>query len=91
VALFVDLRATFDSVDRGELIRTMRERKRERGERRVGGKDGGDVKRNRSRVRIGGQIRQGFWTARGVRQRYPLSPLLFNLLIANMEELRRVK
>lgn len=31
--LFEDLKAAFDSVDRGILIRTMRERERERGVR----------------------------------------------------------
>lgn len=36
----------------------------------------------KSVVRIRGRV----WTEKGVRQGCPLSPLLFNLSIANMEE-----
>jgi len=89
VAIFVDLRAAFDSVDRGELIRAMRGRGvREGLVERVEEM----LKETRSRVKIGGQMGRGFWTARGLRQGCPLSPLLFNLLIADLEEeLGRVK
>lgn len=34
----------------------------------------------KSRVRIEDECGQIFWTARGVRQRYPLSTMLFNLV-----------
>lgn len=40
----------------------------------------------KSVVRIGGRVWRRFWTEKGVKQGCPLSPLLFNLLIADMEE-----
>jgi len=89
VALFVDLKAAFDSVDRGVLIEAMRER----------GIREGLVKRveevmreTRNRVRVGREMGSSFWTERGVRQGCPLSPLLFNLVLADLEEkMRRVR
>lgn len=64
VALFVDLKAAFDSVDREVLVGTMRE---------CGIREGLTVsveqviRETRSRVRIGKEIGKSFWTARGVR------------------------
>jgi len=56
VALFVDLKAVFDSMDREELIRVMR----------VRGVREGLVKEilreTKSRVKVEGQMRKGFWT-----------------------------
>lgn len=43
----------------------------------------GEIK---NRIRIEGACGKEFWTARGVRQGCPLSPLLFNLLVADLEE-----
>lgn len=35
---------------------------------------------------MGKKIREEFWTSRGVRQGCPLSPHLFNILLADLEE-----
>lgn len=80
VALFVDLRTAFDSVDRGVLFRVTRERGIREGltERME------EMMREQSKDRKrDGKV---FWTARGMRQRYPSSPILFNLLLADLEE-----
>lgn len=89
VALFVELRAALDSVDQGILIGDEGERDKIRE---------GLVKRvekilreTKSRVRLGGEVGNAFWT-RWLRQGCPLSPLLFNILIADLEEeMRRIR
>lgn len=40
----------------------------------------------KSRIKIGGEIEKEFQTRRKVRQECPLSPSLFNILIADLEE-----
>jgi len=81
--LFVDLKAAFDSVDRDILISTMRER---------GVREGlidrieEILRETKSKVKIGNQCSEEFWLARGLRQGCTISPMLFNLLIADMEE-----
>jgi len=52
-------------VDRGELIRAMRERGVKEG---LMEKVKEMLKETRSRVKIGGQMGRGFWIAKGVRQ-----------------------
>ena len=38
------------------------------------------------RVRVGEEEGKVFWTARGVRQGCPLSPSMFTLLLADLDE-----
>lgn len=84
VAFFVDLRAAFDSVDRGMLVKVMRERGiREGLVERVGEL----LRETKSRVKMRRELGDSFWTAREVRQQgCPLSPILFNILVVDLEE-----
>lgn len=70
-------------MDRGVLLETMKERGiREKLRTRITEV----LRETRSRVRVGEEIGEGFWTARRVRQGCPLSPFLFNMLMVNLEE-----
>lgn len=54
----------------------------------------GDILREmKNRVRVERELGEGFWMARGgMRQEYPLSSILFNLLIVDLEkEIGRVR
>lgn len=89
VAMFVDLKAAFDSVDREVLYSAMRERGiREELIERVK-----EVYREtKSRMKVGEELGGNFWTARGVRQGCLMSPMLFNIVIADLEkEMGKVK
>lgn len=83
VAFFIDLRAAFDSVDREILWKTMRERGIREG---LVQRYEDMLRETRSRMRVGGERSEQFWTGRGVKQGCPLSPGLFNLLTADLEE-----
>lgn len=86
--MFVDLKAAFDSVDRGLLYSAMREKGiREKLIERVK-----EVYREtKSRVKVGAEL-GNFWTARGVRQGCLMSPILFNIVIADLKmEMGKVK
>lgn len=83
VAMFIDLKAAFDSVDRGVQIKAIGER----------GVRGGLIRRieevireTKCRVRAVGEVGEEFWMAKGVRQGWPLGPTLFSLLTADMEK-----
>ena len=77
----MDLRAAFDSVDRREVIKAMRERGIREG---LVERTEEVLRETKSRVRIGSKLSDSFWTARGLRQGCPLSPTLFNMLIADL-------
>ena len=83
IALFVDFTAAFDSGNRRVLWKKMRER----------GVNEGLIQRineifveTRIRVSIGEQRGEVFWIDRELRQGCPLSPLLFSILLADLEE-----
>lgn len=67
--------------------------------RERGVKEGGLVRRTEkimreviSRVRIGKEMGEGFWTVREVTHGCPLSPILFNIILTDFEqEMGRVK
>jgi len=87
--MFVDFKAAFDSVDRRVLLEAMRERGIKRG---LINRVEEILRETKSRVRIGGEMGENFWTGRGLRQGCPLSPILLNILIADLEEeMRKVK
>ncbi|XP_043263006.1 uncharacterized protein LOC122403516 [Colletes gigas] len=80
VALFVDLRAAFDTVGRRVLWEAMEKRGVREGLRE---RVREIYRETKSRVRVGGE---GFWTTKGLRQGCSLNPILFNMLIADVEE-----
>lgn len=83
VVLFVDLKAAFDSVDRGVLVREMMARGIRKGFiRRVEEV----VRETKNRMKVGENLGDSFCTARGLRQGCPLSPLLLNIVMADTEE-----
>lgn len=50
------------------------------------------LRETKCRVRADGEVGESFWTARGIRQGCLLNPILFNILIADIEEqMGRVK
>lgn len=40
----------------------------------------------KSMIRIDKKYGRGFWTTKGLRQRCPLRPLLFNMIIGDIEK-----
>ncbi|XP_076301876.1 uncharacterized protein LOC143219998 [Lasioglossum baleicum] len=86
LVLFVDMKAAFDTVDREVLAGSMRKAGVREGlvERCVE-----VLRETRSKVRVEKKEGKSFWTVKGVRQGCPLSPILFTMLIADMEELKK--
>ena len=82
-ALFVDLKAAFDRLDRKILWEMMRKRKiNEDLIQRVEE----IYEETRCVVKIGEEVSKEFWVEKGVRQGCPLSPTLFNIYLADIEE-----
>ena len=82
-ALFIDLKAAFDSLDRKNLWKYMEER----------GVDCILIQKIREifqetkcQVKVAERYSEVFWTNAGVRQGDPLSPSLFTLYLADIEE-----
>lgn len=62
MVLFVNLKAAIDSLDRGVLLQTMRGRGVKKG---LVERVGEILRETRSRVRVGGEMGENFWTVRG--------------------------
>lgn len=82
-AMFVDLRATFDNVDRNKLWGILQDKGiEEQLIRRIRSL----YKETRVRIRTKEGTSSSFNTKKGVRQGCVLSPILFNLYIADVDK-----
>lgn len=79
----MDFKAAFPSVNRSILWKVLRKRGIRKGTVERIKEMYTDV---RAKVRIGEKIGEEFWLGRGLMQGCPLSPLLFSLLMADLEE-----
>lgn len=87
IILYLIFKATFDSVDRGKLIRgkgnkEVESDKEKRSERKFDSKSGENDKRNKKQGKSRGKMKEEYWTPRRVKQKCPLSSMLFNILQA---------
>lgn len=83
IATFVDLKGAFDSVSRDVLWKAMESRGIRKGLIERVKEAYREVK---CRMRFGKEFGKPFWTCKGIRQGCPLSPHLFNILIADLDE-----
>lgn len=47
------------------------------------------VRKTRNKVKIGKRTSKRFWTGKGMRKRCPLSQLLFNCMVTDIEDYMR--
>ena len=83
IVLFVDFKAAFDSVNRNILWKAMKEREVDE---ELLDRIKEVFTETKTRVRIGEEKGEEFWTGRGLRQGCPISPLLFSILLADLDE-----
>lgn len=85
-AFFVDLKAAFDWVDREKLKKRLeRIGTSVRLRRRIME----TYKETRCRVKVDNRKSEEFWTKKGVRQGCPMSVVLFNVFLGDLEEKMR--
>lgn len=82
IALFVDLKAAFDTVSRKTVVEAMKERGVRKG---LVERIEEVLRETRSRVRIGGG-RRGILDGERGETGCPMSPMLFNMILADLEE-----
>lgn len=83
---FADLSAAFDKVDRVKLQNIM---KRKEISTRLRTRIGEIYTETRNTIKANGEMSAKFWTTKGVRQGCPLSPTLFTIYVADLEETMR--
>jgi hypothetical protein len=82
-ALFVDFKEAFEKVDSEKMFECMRERERGISEWLVRKIE--EIYANK--VKVGEKECEWFKTTKGVRQGYPINPLLFTIYVPNMGEM----
>lgn len=80
---FMDLRTAFDRVDRNVLWEAMEGR---RVRRRLIKTVKEIYENTKNTVRVQDKVSSWFWTGRGMRQSCPLNPILFSILMTDVEE-----
>lgn len=81
--LFADLKAAFDTIGREEIREIMK--KKGIGNRIIN-RISEIYKETKSKIKIGNKEIGEFWTENGIRQGCPLSPIIFNIGMADLNE-----